>query len=81
MDTHDFSLQVENFKNQVTDMVNSCGFPPIVLYYVMKDINQEVEKSYFQYLNRVSKEEAAAAAHAQQEASEEKPLEGEVVEN
>lgn len=77
---HDFSLQVEDFKKSMTSMVNHSNLPPAMLYYISKDIFQEIEKSYFQYLDRTAREEAAAAAHqAQMENAE--PVEGEVIEN
>ena len=78
---HDFSLQVEEFKESIAATINRSNMPPAILYYVMKDTFKDVERSYFQYLDRVAKEEAAAAAKTENEAQEELIPQEEVIEN
>lgn len=47
----DFSLTCEKFKKQILDLLNSNNLPPIIKYYIIKDINYQIEQSYKNYIN------------------------------
>lgn len=47
----DFSLTCEKFKKQIFDLLNSNNLPPIIKYYIIKDINYQIEQSYKNYIN------------------------------
>lgn len=76
MEQRDFSLSVEEFKDNIAATINRSNMPPAILYYVMKDTFKDIERSYFQYLERASREEQAAAAKIkEEEATEEENIE------
>ena len=37
----------ENFRQNLVNIINQCGLPPALIYYVLKDVYKEVEKTYF----------------------------------
>ena len=45
------SLTAEKFKQQIINILNSHDLPPIVKYYITKDIYTQVENSYINYIN------------------------------
>lgn len=45
------SLTAEKLKQQIIDILNLQELPPIVKYYIVKDINAQVENSYINYIN------------------------------
>ena len=45
------SLTAEKLKQQIIDILNLQELPPIVKYYIIKDINTQVENSYVNYIN------------------------------
>lgn len=45
------SLTAEKLKQQIIDILNLQELPPIVKYYIVKDINAQVENSYVNYIN------------------------------
>lgn len=45
------SLTAEKLKQQIIDILNLQELPPIVKYYIIKDINTQVENSYINYIN------------------------------
>lgn len=47
----DFSLQCEKFKQQILNLLNSNNLPPVIKYYIIKDINYQIEKTYMEYIN------------------------------
>lgn len=47
----DFSLICENLKRQIINLLNNSILPPVVKYYITKDIYTQVEKSYINYIN------------------------------
>ena len=47
----DFSLICEKLKQQIINLLNSNNLPPIIKYYIIKDIYTQVEKSYINYIN------------------------------
>lgn len=53
----DLSLFAEKLKQQIINLLNSNNLPPIVKYYIMKDINTQVENGYADYINIQLKQE------------------------
>ena len=53
----DLSLFAEKLKQQIINLLNSNDLPPIVKYYIIKDINTQVENSYTDYINIQLKQE------------------------
>lgn len=51
MDTN-INLMIEDFKNHIIDTINNAGFPPSVVYYVLKDIFTDVEASYKNFIHQ-----------------------------
>ena len=49
----DISLQSEQFKNKLLNQINQEQLPPVVIYYIIKDINNIIEDSYRNYLNNI----------------------------
>ena len=47
----DFSLTCEKFKQQIMNLFNDNNLPPVIKYYIMKDVYTQVEKSYINYIN------------------------------
>lgn len=45
------SLTAEKLKQQIINILNLQELPPIVKYYIVKDINAQVENSYVNYIN------------------------------
>ena len=45
------SLTAEKLKQQIINILNLQELPPIVKYYIIKDINTQVENSYVNYIN------------------------------
>ena len=48
----DVTMASEMFKRNLIDLINQNGLPIGVTYYVIKDIYQETEAYYNQYVNR-----------------------------
>lgn len=72
----DINLAVEDFKQNLTSTINSCGLPISVIYYVVTDLYKEIDAQYYNYIERaraalLSQAEAAAPAPQQQEEKEE----------
>lgn len=40
------NLQIVEFRQQINQLINSCGLDAGVVYYIIKDIFYEVEKQY-----------------------------------
>lgn len=40
------NLQIVEFRQQINQVINSCGLDAGIVYYIMKDIFNEVEKQY-----------------------------------
>ena len=64
------NLQIENFRNELYNLVANCGLPISMVYYIYKNIGQELENTYFDILNNISKQQADAMA--QQSSSNQK---------
>lgn len=53
----DFSLIAEKTKQQIINLLNSNNLPPIIKYYIIKDIYTQVENSYINYINILLQEQ------------------------
>ena len=51
----DLSLQGEQFKAELLQYINNSQLPPVVLYYIMKDLMMLVENGYKVYLDNADK--------------------------
>lgn len=49
----DISLQGEKFKEKILNEINIAKLPPIITYYIMRDICDIVENSYRNYLKEI----------------------------
>ena len=38
-----FNTQCEEFKNNITEIINKSQLPPVVAYYILKDLLRQVE--------------------------------------
>ncbi len=46
------NLMIEDFKDNLINTINNAGFPPSIVYYILKDVYSNVESSYFSYLRQ-----------------------------
>lgn len=60
------NLMIEDFKDNLVNTINNAGFPPSIVYYILKDVYSNVESSYFNYLNQQRRQ----LAQMQQEQTE-----------
>lgn len=54
------NLQIENFRNELYNLVANNGLPISIVYYIYKNIGQELENTYFNVLNDISKRQVEA---------------------
>jgi len=54
------NLQIENFRNELYNLVANCELPISMVYYIYKNIGQELENTYFNVLNDISKRQTDA---------------------
>lgn len=52
------NLMIEDFKDNLINMINNAGFPPSIVYYILKDVYSNVESSYFSYLRQQKRQVA-----------------------
>lgn len=52
------NLMIEDFKDNLINTINNAGFPPSIVYYILKDVYSNVESSYFNYLNQQKRQVA-----------------------
>lgn len=53
----DINLVIEDFKHSVVDTVNQSGLPIGIVYYVMKDIMNELVNNYETYIENANQKE------------------------
>lgn len=51
-------LMIEDFKDNLVNTINNAGFPPSIVYYILKDVYSNVESSYFSYLRQQKRQVA-----------------------
>ncbi len=67
----DINLTVEEAKQNIINTINNTGLPISVVYYIMKDIMNDMTDSYNNYLIQAKRQlEQAAAAPTQSEETE-----------
>lgn len=68
----DVDILAQSFKDNLISMINNAGMtmPPSMVYYVVKDVFQNVETSYAAYTNELRQKMAAAAESATQQESD-----------
>lgn len=52
------NLMIEDFKDNLINTINNAGFPPSIVYYILKDVYSNVESSYFSYLRQQKRQVA-----------------------
>lgn len=52
------NLMIEDFKDNLMNVINNVGFPPSIVYYILKDVYSNVESSYFSYLHQQKRQVA-----------------------
>ena len=57
MKQQDFSLECEKLKQQIINLLNSNNLPPIIKYYIIKDIYAQIENGYIDYINEQLKQQ------------------------
>lgn len=62
----DINLIAEQFKKDIISQINAAGLPPILTYYIIKDIFTTVEASYSNYLREASLRDASMQASPQE---------------
>lgn len=69
----DINLMIENFKQNLLYGINNAQLPPSIIYYVLKDVFEETQRAYFDYINQAKQKleaaQKAAAAPAELEES------------
>lgn len=50
-DTRGTDLKIENFRTQLTQIINSANLPAGVIYYIIKDILTEVNELHVNQIN------------------------------
>lgn len=53
MNEKTINLQIIEFRQRINQLINSCGLDAGIVYYIMKDIFNEIEKQY----NKISQQE------------------------
>ena len=48
------NLQIEEFRNNLLNLVNNSGLPAGIVYYMYKDIGKDIENAYYSILNSES---------------------------
>ena len=56
------NLDIEQFKRELIDKINSSPFPISITYYLLKDVFTDVQSGYFNYINQANQQIQAAAA-------------------
>ena len=56
------NLDIEQFKRELIDKINSSPFPISITYYLLKDVFTDFQSGYFNYINQASQQIQAAAA-------------------
>ena len=67
----DINLMIENFKQNLLYGINTAQLPPSIIYYVLKDVFEETQKAYFDYVNQAKQKLEAAQKAAAAPAAEE----------
>jgi hypothetical protein len=45
------SLTTEKIKQEIINLLNSNKLPPVIIYYMIKDISNQIEIDYMNYIN------------------------------
>lgn len=51
------SLTTEKIKQEIINLLNSNKLPPVIIYYMIKDISNQIEIDYMNYINEQLKKE------------------------
>lgn len=53
MSSNDLIYETESFKNNLINYINNSNLPPTIIYYIVKEIYQNTEESYFTLVNQI----------------------------
>lgn len=53
MSSNDLIYETESFKNNLINYINNSNLPPTIIYYIIKEIYQNTEESYFSLVNQI----------------------------
>ena len=53
MSSNDLIYETESFKNNLINYINNSNLPPTIIYYIIKEIYQNTEESYFTLVNQI----------------------------
>lgn len=67
----DINLIAEQFKKDIISQINSAGLPPVLIYYIMKDVFTTVETSYSNYLREAGLHDTSRQASPQEKEDKE----------
>ena len=72
----DIDLLSQSFKMQLINLINEGGkrIPPSMIYYIVKEVYQNVENGYNEYIISL-KQQMEASTHQEEQSSEEKTSE------
>ncbi|MCC8068719.1 MAG: hypothetical protein LIO71_03010 [Ruminococcus sp.] len=59
------NTKCEEFKQQIIGDINSSQLPISIVYFIMKDVFQEVEKTYYATLNQEAQEHIETKSNAE----------------
>lgn len=51
----DVNLVMDDFKNELVNLVNNSGLPIGVLYYIIGDLYKTLDSEYYNYINQARK--------------------------
>ena len=56
MSMNNLIYETESFKNNLINYINNSNLPPTIIYYIVKEIYQNTEESYFTLVNQIKME-------------------------
>lgn len=54
MQSMEINLLSQQYKNTIYDVINNCNLPASNVYYILKDVFYDVEKTYLKELKKLS---------------------------
>lgn len=58
----DINLIIEQYKQNLLQIINTEQLPPSIKYYVLKDVFTLAESSYYNYINQIQQQKQMEAA-------------------
>ena len=67
----DINRQIDNFSQELTQIITQSQLPLGTIYYIIKDIYRDLELNYYNYLNNLTFQEVEEQNNQQEEIQEE----------